>query len=274
MLKRKERAVVMRPESRPVLLGAGLKMYMGPSRTLAWIEEIALLGSRHPAITHGFAELFVLPGFLVLSQAVDALAGTKVRVGAQDLFWEDHGPFTGEVSGAELREIGCSLVEVGHAERRNLLSETDRMVSAKTLAAFRNGLTPIICIGEKSETAPEDAAAECIRQLDASLAAAREPGLAGAVVAAYEPQWAIGAEHPADPSYIREVSAAIREYLTADPALAGSRLIYGGTARAGMLANLGDDIDGLFMSRFSHDPRALETVLDEAYSQFSAPAVG
>lgn len=246
------------------MIGAGLKMYLGHRRTREWICQVADLAGRHPALLSGAVELFVLPSFPGLEYAVKALTPLGVRVGAQDLFWEDHGPFTGEVSGSELAEIGCSLVVVGHAERRNHLGETSAMVSAKTAAAFRNGLSPVLCVGEPQQQDPEDAATECIRQLVAALGHSRRTGVLGPMVVAYEPEWAIGAPAPASPHHISTVCHRIKAVVTADEALDGSRVIYGGSAGPGLLRQLEGAVDGLFLGRASHDPVALEAVLEEA----------
>jgi triosephosphate isomerase len=181
-------------------------------------------------------------------------ASTPVRIGGQDIFWEDEGPFTGEVSGAQLRELGCDYVEIGHAERRRIFGEDDEMIAAKTAAAFRNGLTPLLCVGEQRPSSVEAATAECMAQLESALSTA-----AGPVVVAYEPQWAIGAAEPASPLYIAAVCSALRSHLSST----GSSVIYGGSAKPGLLTQLGDGVDGLFLGRFAHDPAAVTAILDE-----------
>lgn len=250
--------------SRPLIVGAGLKMYLGHWETLDWLREVAHLAERHTGLRRGKVELFVLPTFPTLVHAVRALSRLNVGVGAQDLCWADRGPFTGEVSGAELAELGCSYVEVGHLERRTHLGETDDVVSRKTAAAFRNHLTPVICVGESRPGAPEDAAGQCARQLEAVLRDSRRARITGPAVVAYEPHWAIGAHAPATPDHIRAVCTRLKADLQADPALAGSRVIYGGSAGTGLLAELTGAVDGLFLGRAAHDPAVLGAVLDEA----------
>ncbi|MCX2731966.1 triose-phosphate isomerase [Saccharopolyspora sp. NFXS83] len=244
-------------------IGISLKMYFGHERTLNWCADVAEIARRHPAVRDGAAQLFVLPSFPALAPALDRFRDTPVEVGAQDLFWEDEGAFTGEVSGSVLREMGCGHVEVGHAERRRLFGEDDSTVAAKTAAALRNGLVPVLCLGEEQAGGVTDAARTCREQLDAALAAAREAHCLGAVAVAYEPQWAIGAAEPADPEFIGAVCGELRTALDAEPLLAGSRVIYGGSAKPGLLSALGDSADGLFLGRFAHDPAALEEILDE-----------
>lgn len=130
------------PAPSPVLLGVSLKMYFGHHQTLNWSRRIAALAERHPAVTSGAARLFVLPTFPALVPATGILAPYGVALGAQDIATEDSGPYTGEVGGPVLKEIGCRYAEVGHAERRRLYGEGDTVVAAKTAAALRNGLTP------------------------------------------------------------------------------------------------------------------------------------
>ena len=254
-----------------MLIGAGLKMYLGHRETLAWIDGVAELADRHPALRSGAVELVVLPTFPALARAVGVLGPSGVQVGAQDLFWQDQGPFTGEVSGRELAEVGCRYVMVGHAERRSLLGETDDVVAAKTAAAFRNGLVPIVCVGESERTDPEQAAARCLEQLRSALSPARDAGVLGPAVVAYEPVWAIGASAAADPAHITAVCRRLRADLDTEVAVAGSRVVYGGSADAGLLGRLEGAVDGLFLGRASHDVARLEHVIDEAAAAVPQP---
>jgi triosephosphate isomerase len=164
------------------------------------------------------------------------------------------------VSAAELAEVGVRLAEVGHAERRRWQGETDEVVAAKTAAAMRHGLTPVVCVGEVESGHPADAARESVRQLRSALTAAP----IGRVIVAYEPVWAIGAAAPAPPAHIRASCAALAAELTQSADRAGSTVIYGGSAGPGLLAALGDTVDGLFLGRRAHDPAGLLAVLDEA----------
>ncbi|MBF4570426.1 triosephosphate isomerase [Plantibacter sp. VKM Ac-2880] len=265
----------MTDHPRPILVGVSLKMYFGHVQTLDWCSAVAGVTAEHHALRSGAAELFVIPGYLSVTGAVERLRGVA-SVGGQDLATEDAGAFTGEVSGAALREVGCEVVEVGHAERRRLFGETPDVVRAKTTAALRNGLAPVLCIGEATQEAPEDAAASCIDQLDDALAGAVAAGIVGRVIVAYEPHWAIGAAEPAAPDHIRTVCARLRGHLDAlaeqRAVSASSAVIYGGSAGPGLLATIGDAVDGLFLGRFAHDPAALALVLDEAAALRSTDA--
>ncbi|AZH81617.1 triosephosphate isomerase [Plantibacter sp. PA-3-X8] len=251
---------------RPRLVGVSLKMYFGHAQTLDWCSVVAGVSAEHHALRSGAAELFVIPGYLSVTGAVERLRGVAA-VGAQDLATEDTGAFTGEVSGAELQEVGCEVVEVGHAERRRLFGETPDVVRAKTTAALRNGLAPVLCIGEAEHRDAEVAAAECVAQLDDALAGAVAAGIVGRVIVAYEPHWAIGATEAASPAHIRTVCLRLRGHLDALAAAGhidtSSAVIYGGSAGPGLLTTIGDAVDGVFLGRFAHDPAALSLVLDE-----------
>lgn len=259
--------------SPPFLIGASTKMYFSHEATVAWCTAVAAIARVHPAVTSGHARLFVVPGYLSIP-AAHAVLGDLAMVGGQDIATEDSGPYTGEVSGAQLAEAGCALAEVGHAERRRLFGEDGPVVRAKTAAALRNGLTPLVCIGEPERCEPEAAADECIRQIDDALAQARASGLSGAVVAAYEPQWAIGAERPAETEYIRAVCAPLREHVRSLTGHEGSVVVYGGSAGPGLLTRIADTVDGLFLGRFAHDPAAVEEILGEVSRLVEARAAG
>ncbi|MDA3920886.1 MAG: triose-phosphate isomerase [Salinisphaera sp.] len=249
---------------RPRLIGVSLKMYFDVARTLAWSKEVAAIAGRHSALAGGQTSLLVLPSLPVLAKTVDIFADTPVQLGAQDLFWEDRGAFTGAVSGADLAQIGCRYVEVGHAERRALFGDDDAAVRLKTAAAVRNGLIPLLCIGEQEQGSVQDAGDACVAQLESALDQFDTVEGRVAVAVAYEPVWAIGQAEAASAEHVIAVSRRIRAWLRERPLLAGAALIYGGSAGPGTLAQLNDAVDGLFLGRFAHDPDALSTILDEA----------
>ena len=249
--------------SRPlVTLGVSLKMYFGYQQTLGWSRAIASLLREHPRVRGGDIEVFVIPSFPMLAATLEIFQGLAA-VGAQDLAWEDEGAWTGEVSPRVLAEMGCQVAEIGHAERRRYFAETDRQIADKTAAAWRNGLTPVLCLGETREGRVAEAVAVCKGQLATALAPAQAAGLSGDVILAYEPQWAIGAAEPASPSYIAEVCQQLRRN--------GARVIYGGSAKPGLLTQLGGQADGLFLGRFAHDPHAFAAILEEAAVQCTQP---
>lgn len=256
------RTIGVRPDSQFVL-AISLKMYLDPAQTVSWSTAVAELARSHPATVEGRVKLIVLPSLTSMVAVVKVFAGTPVGVGAQDLFWEDRGPYTGAISGADLRQIGCSFVEVGHIERRRVFGEGDEVASRKLAAALRNGLTPVLCIGEDHRMPSEQAAAECIAHLEAVLLGLGRSSSAMRPIIAYEPGWAIGMPEPAANDHVIPVIAALRAWIDARPRITGSPIIYGGSAGKGLLAGLMGATDGLFLGRFAHDPRALKSILDE-----------
>ena len=246
-----------------VILGISLKLYLDVAESTAWARRVATITRRDPDVAAGRIVLFVLPSLPALPAVAAALHGTAVGVGAQDLHTEDRGAFTGAVSGADLAAVGCRYVEVGHAERRALFGEDDAVVQAKVAAAVRNGLIPVLCIGEEHRLVTTDAVRRCSAQLRDALAALPSESRT-ALVVAYEPMWAIGAASAAPSEHVAEVCAALRDVIREDPRIVQGSVVYGGSAQTGTLASLGTRVDGLFLGRFAHDTRSLARILDEA----------
>jgi len=244
----------------PVTVGVSLKMYFGHRVARAWLADAADIAASTRAVADGDVEFFVAPTYPQLIPALEAFGGTRARVAAQDAAEHDAGAYTGEGSPAELAEVGVELVELGHAERRRLYGETDAVVARKTAAALRNGLTPVLCVGEHDQVAAGDALAFSTAQVLSALRGASP----GRVIVAYEPVWAIGAPEPAPVDHIRAVTSGLRRLLADLDDRPGSAVIYGGSAGPGLLTRLGDDVDGLFLGRFAHNPTALREVLAEA----------
>jgi len=183
-----------------------------------------------------------------LAQVSAALAGSAIAWGAQNLSEHDAGAYTGEVSGAMLKEFGCRYAIVGHSERRALYGEDDARVAAKFIAARRSGLTPILCVGETLEQRERGETESVVgRQLDAVIAGVGTAAFSDAVLA-YEPVWAIGTGRNATPQQAQDVHAFVRGRLAArDKALAGDvAILYGGSVKPGNAKELFamPDIDG------------------------------
>jgi len=243
-------------------LGVSLKMYFSYQQTLDWCHEVAALARRHPAIQRGDIGLFVLPAYPAIPAVAAIFANTPVRVGGQDVCQAENGAWTGEVSASMLQELGCSLAEIGHAERRRHFHEDAAQIAAKVAMSLRHGLTPVLCIGETQQGEPSQAIALCQQQLAEALSLAQQQGLTGTLFFAWEPQWAIGAPQPAPDHYIRAVCEGLRELPS--PAGITLQVIYGGSAGPGLIQRLGGAVDGLFLGRFAHDPAALAQIIDEA----------
>ena len=248
------------PET-PVILGVSLKMYFGHQETLDWCLRVAQIAAIHPAVAENLATIFVLPSMPTLGVVGSMLSSTRVGLGAQDLYHQDRGAFTGEVGGAMLRELGCQYVEIGHAERRKLFGETDHDVAEKLAAAVRNDLIPVLCVGEQNHVSVAEAAELCINQVRAAGSVSTKHKLE--LLVAYEPVWAIGADSPAPEPHIMEVCALIIAFLDSSERFKGSRVIYGGSAGPGLLTRLHGGLSGLFLGRFAHDPDNLVKILDE-----------
>jgi triosephosphate isomerase (TIM) len=206
-------------------------------------------------------EVVILPPFSS-SRSVQTLIdgdGVPIGYGAQDLSPHDSGAYTGDISGLMLAKLGCSYVVVGHSERREYHHEDDTVVNGKVQAAYRNGLTPILCVGEP-EIVRDDGGhvVHTTNQLEGALAGVTREQ-AGTLVIAYEPIWAIGTGKVATPGDAQEVCEAIRKHLgqlySADLA-AGVRVLYGGSVKASNAAEiLGQpDVDGALVGGASLDP--------------------
>jgi triosephosphate isomerase (TIM) len=201
----------------------------------------------------------VCPPYPYLAQVQQALSGSGIALGAQNVSQFDGGAYTGEVSGAMLVDFGCRYVIVGHSERRTLLGETSDVVARKYEAAQKAGLTPILCVGETLGQRETGATEETVAaQLDVVLEVNGVQSFAHAVIA-YEPVWAIGTGKTATPEQAQAVHAFIRQRLAAaDGAVAENvQVLYGGSVKAGNAAELFSmpDIDGGLIGGASLDPQ-------------------
>ncbi|HEY3730840.1 MAG TPA: triose-phosphate isomerase [Steroidobacteraceae bacterium] len=188
------------------------------------------------------------PPLVYLADVARLLRGAPVRLGAQNVSAEASGAYTGEVSAAMLKDVGCYYVIVGHSERRALYAEDDALVARKFAAAQSRGLLPILCVGEQLAERESDRTHEVVaRQLDAVVALTGIASFAHAVVA-YEPVWAIGTGRTASPQQAQEVHAFIRQRLAAQDAKIAAELpiLYGGSVKAGNARELflQADVDG------------------------------
>lgn len=202
------------------VVGVSLKMYFGVEQTRRWLQSVAALAREDGALRQ--PELFVAPSFLSLLTARDLLAGTDARLAAEDVFWEDAGPFTGEVSASMLREAGCTYVEIGHAERRRLFAEDEGVTARKAAAVAGAGLVPLVCVGETEPTDPDAAARTCAAQLEPVLRAVSPNA---ELLFAYVPVWAIGAAAPAPADHVLGVALSLRQRFAGRAGR--TRLIYG-----------------------------------------------
>ena len=229
---------------RPRFVAGNWKMHKTPAEGAALARELAELLRARSA-----CEVAVCPPFPAIEAVAGVLRGSGIHVGGQNMHWEPQGAFTGEVSGAMLVAAGCRFAIVGHSERRHGLGETDVMVAKKLRAALRDGLTPIVCVGETLEERDGGHTADVlVRQVSAAFDGL-DAAQAAAAVIAYEPVWAIGTGRVATPAQAREAHQVIRATVNrVSGAGAGSEaaILYGGSVNAENAASLfaEEDIDG------------------------------
>ncbi|KAM3506057.1 hypothetical protein MY11210_007703 [Beauveria gryllotalpidicola] len=253
------------PRRRRRLVGLSSKMYFSLAQTQSYTADVlARLAALPPALLAD-TDVFILPDFLSVGATAARIAasGLPVWAGAQDCHWEDRGAFTGEVSPAVLRDVGARIVAVGHAERRRLFAEDDAVAARKAAAASRNGMVPLVCVGEETEGGDVGVAvAECRPQVEAVVGALADDA---ELVLAYEPVWAIGASQPAGDAHVLAVVAGLRGLDCVKNRKGTTRVVYGGSAGPGLYERLKTGLDGLFLGRFAHDPeRFVQTVKEVA----------
>ena len=213
-------------------------------------EAVAFVGElRQKLAPVKDADILVCPTYPALHPVAKALAGSNIAVGAQDLYWEEKGAFTGTVSAAMIKDTGCSHVLVAHSERRQLFCETNETSNKRVRAALKVGLVPVLCVGETLAEREGGRTTDVVKaQLEGGLAGLSPADLKTLVIA-YEPVWAIGTGKVATPAQAQEVHATIRAWLRSakDAALAdGCRVLYGGSVKPDNAAELlrQPDIDG------------------------------
>jgi len=200
------------------------------------IEEAAgLAGALREAVGElEDREVMVAPVFTALSAVARVLEGSSIGLGGQNLYWEEKGAFTGEVSGPLLRDAGCSHVIIGHSERRQYFAETDESVNRRTRAALAAGLVPVVCVGETLEERESGRAQEVVeRQVRGGLEGFSADEVS-AIVLAYEPVWAIGTGKTATPDEADGVHAFIRGLISSafgDIVSDRLRILYGGSVK-------------------------------------------
>ena len=193
-------------------------------------------------------DVMICPPYVYLHEVSTAVAASGVILGAQDLSVQDGGAYTGEVSGNMLRDVGCTYVIIGHSERRAMFGDTDSVVAEKFQAAHRQGLKPILCVGETIDEREAGQTMDVVARQMAAVIDVTGAAPFGDSVVAYEPVWAIGTGLTATPQQAQEVHSHIREIMTAaDAKIAnGLRILYGGSVKGSNAGDLFamDDIDG------------------------------
>lgn len=237
-------------------LGFSLKLYFDRATTLAWSQRLVAAVDERPSLSR-VLQIWVAPATPFLADVRAVVAGTPVELAAQNVDSHGRGAFTGGVCAEDLVDVGVTRVVVGHAERR-ASGETDDDVARKVAACRRAALHPVLCVGEETVMPAEEAAARVLAQVRSAVTAPEGP-----LTLAYEPVWAIGAAEPAGAGHVRDVCAAVRS------AVPGVPVVYGGSARPGLLGDLRPDADGLFLGRYAHDPASFSQLLDDVEAAIS-----
>jgi triosephosphate isomerase (TIM) len=242
---------------RKPLIAGNWKMHLNHLEAIALVQKLAF--SLKEELFHT-VQVAVLPPFTDIRSVQTLVDGDRLLIeyGAQDLSPHDAGAHTGDISGPMLAKLGCRFVVVGHSERRQHHGEDDATVNAKIVAAFRNGITPIVCVGENIDVREEGGhVAHCTAQIDGALAGIPAEQ-AESMIVAYEPIWAIGTGRVATPDDAQAVCVALRgrlEQLYSPELAAGVRILYGGSVKS---TNAGEtlaqpDIDGALVGGASLD---------------------
>ncbi|RWZ61355.1 triose-phosphate isomerase [Labedella populi] len=251
--------------NRVPLLAGNWKMNLDHLQAIAFVQKLAwtLKDASHDVES---AEVAVFPPFTDLRSVQTLIAADKLPIafGAQDVSMHDSGAYTGEISGAFLSQLDCTYVIIGHSERRTLHGEDDSVVAAKTAAAVKHGLVPVICVGETAEDLEKHGpSAVPVAQLRVALDGL---GAAADIVVAYEPVWAIGSGQAATPDQAEQVAAALRSVireLLGEDAAARTRILYGGSVKSSNIAGFmrEPNVDGALVGGASLDVNEFASIV-------------
>jgi triosephosphate isomerase len=243
------------------LIAANWKMYKTPEQARAFVSAfLPLVDDRSRS------EIILCPPFVCLPAVVEAVRGTRIGVGGQDMFWEKEGAYTGEVSAQMLRSVGCSHVIIGHSERRQYFAETDESVNRKLKAALAAGLQPIVCAGEVLQEREAGLTEEVLTR-QCNIAFSGISGVEAApLIVAYEPVWAIGTGRTATPEMAADAHRVVRAQAAkafGEDTAASLRILYGGSVKPenakALMAQI--EIDGALVGGASLDPKSFAAIV-------------
>jgi len=211
-------------------------------------------------------EIMIAPPFTALYLAGRELAGTGIRLGAQNAHWAEQGAFTGEISPVMLKECGVTYVIIGHSERRNVFGENDEMIRKRLEGVLKAGLRPILCVGERLEEREAGRTFEVLERQVREALSGFAPGDLGELVIAYEPVWAIGTGRTATPEQAEEAHRYVRGLLGelfGDDFAEKIRILYGGSVKPENIAQLmaRPDVDGALVGGASLDPETFARIV-------------
>ena len=249
--------------SRTPIIAGNWKMFKTVSESTAFVQDV-----KGKAEVAGVESVICAP-FTNLSALVEAVKGTSIKIGAQNMHFEDNGAFTGEISGIMLKDLGVEYVILGHSERRAYFAETDEIVNKKMHAAFKHGLIPIVCVGEKLEEREAGQTKDvCKVQTEAAFQGLNAEQ-AAEIVIAYEPIWAIGTGKSSTAADANEVISYIRELvkgLYGEQVANAVRIQYGGSVKPENVQEyMGQsDIDGALVGGASLQPASYIALVEGA----------
>ena len=248
---------------RPIIAG-NWKM----NKTLEEAVSVAV-GLKRKFYTFSDADIVICPPFTALSRVQDTIVDSSLMLGAQDIYWEEKGAFTGEISPNMLKDIGCRYIIVGHSERRHIFGETDEEVNKKVRVILKHGMTPIMCIGEKLEEKDHGMTLEVLeKQLLGGLKDMTKDEVKRTIIA-YEPVWAIGTGRTATPREAQEAHKFIRKFIERTYSKQTSskiRIQYGGSVKPDNIGQLmvQEDIDGALVGGASLDVNTFAQIVKNA----------
>ncbi len=258
--------------NRTLFMGTNLKMYKTSNETVAFLTELHELTRD---IDRTRLTLFVIPSHTSLESARKCVPQSSIRLGAQNMHWEDEGQFTGEISPRMIKETGAEIIEIGHSERRHVMGETDEQENKKVLAALRHGFTALLCIGETKEQKELNISDEVLSmQLKIGLNGVQRKDI-HRIWIAYEPVWAIGVNGtPASAEYAEEKHGVIKSVLKkmfGDEA-AQIPVLYGGSVNPQNASGLiiKRNIDGLFVGRSAWQAPAFNSLIRQVMPLFKS----
>ena len=244
--------------ARKALIAANWKMYKTPAEAKAFVDAFLPLVAGHTR-----DEIALFPSPVLLPTVVEAVRGSNVAVGAQNVHFAEEGAYTGETSIAQLKAVGGTCTLIGHSERRQYFAETDEIVNKKLHAALKHGIVPVVCVGEVLEERESGKTASVLQKQVAGALAGITADVAKPIVIAYEPVWAIGTGKTATPEMTADahkiIRAEVAKLLGAEIANAMC-ILYGGSVKPDNATSLlsQEEIDGALVGGASLKPDSFE----------------
>jgi triosephosphate isomerase len=246
---------------RKKLIAANWKMYKTPAQTREFFTAFLPLVKSHTR-----DEIVVCPPFIDIQAALDSVQGSNVAIGAQNLYWEKEGAFTGEISAQMIAAAGCTHVIIGHSERRQYFGETDDTVNVRLKVALEAALTPIVCVGEVLEEREAGITDDVLRRQCSIAFRGMSAAKAAKLVVAYEPVWAIGTGRTATPQIAASAHATIRHEAAnafGQDFADRLRILYGGSVKPENSKSLmsEEEIDGALVGGASLNPQHFAAIV-------------